>query len=173
MRKIIFLIKTVGICILFMTSIYMLCTLSFLPPHNSSYVRVVDPYQSQADLQQTKNILHNYLELSPSTPIGVILQLDKPLFLVPPTYDTGTLDTYIQSIQSQDSESRGGDIHFLVQDRDLDHVFTNSTDTQYKDFSYFEPKENATITEDVSKQNKTKTRQLGLLGILIIVMLLI
>ena len=156
MRRTIFLIKTIGISMVLILSAYIWYTTSPSSSQSNAYIRVIDPYQSQADIQQIKSMLHAYLQRSLSSPIGIIVQLDKPLFLLPPTYDTGTLDTYIQSIHAQEGNG-GWRIESLVKQYPVDHIFTNRSDSQYKTFADFQDLQSPSMSTGRSSQNNSQT----------------
>lgn len=172
MRKTIFLIKTIGISMVLILSAYIWHTTSPSSSQSNAYIRVIDPYQPQADIQQTKGILRSYLQRPLSEPIGIIVQLDKPLFLLPPTHDTGTLDTYIQSIHAQEGNG-GWRIESLVKEYPVDHIFTNRSDNQYKTFADFQDLQSSSMSTGWSSQNNAQTLLLGITGILLVIMLLI
>lgn len=170
MHRTVFLIKTLVVIVLLVIIAWI--SISSWPRTNNdaAYVWVVDPSQTKSDLQQVKNILHGYLQAPSSHPIGLILWTQKPIFLLPPTYDTWTLRTYIESIQSQPSEVKGN-LAPLLQSYSSSHIFVSSDKSHaYRDIQDF-----ASIDTLVqaNKASTIDTWKLGLCSVLLIVVLLI
>ena len=138
--------------------------------NSTAYIRAIDPYQSQADLQQTKNKLQDYLSMPLAQPIGLILRSDTPLFLIPPTYDTGTLWYYIQSIQSQE-QGTPWDITSLVALYSTDRIFVSSDQSH----SYNDVEDFAGIDTSIQvvQSDGPSSWKIGMLSVLLIIVLLI
>ncbi len=170
MYRTLFIMKTWVVAILLLVIAWMAIISSRSSENSTAYIRAIDPYQSQADLQQTKNKLQDYLNIPLAQPIGLILRSDAPLFLIPPTYDTGTLWTYIQSIQSQE-QGTPWDITSLVSLYSTDHIFISSD--QSHNYNNIEDFAQIDISISVAQSDSSSSWKIGILSVLLIVVLLI
>lgn len=170
MRRNIFIIKTLALGVILFFIARMIVGTSSTAKDNAAYIRVLDPYQSKADLQQSKNLLHGYLNTPSSQPIGLILWSDKPLFLLPPTYDTGTLRTYIDSIQSEERHP-STDFAPLVRWYHPDNVFVSSDQAH----AYHDIQDFGSIDPSIISHSDTTSsyRKITILSILLICIVLI
>ncbi len=171
MHRSLFIIKTICIVALLVTTTWIAITWSSKTDINLGYIRVIDPTQSAADIQQTKNGLREYLRSELSQPIGLVLWSDTPFFLMPPTYDTGTLQTYIDGIQHQDIGDRW-DITPLVQAYSKDNIFVSSdNDHIYRDIQDFGSVD--TSIQLGAQRDSPSSLKLGILSVLLIIVLFI
>ncbi len=171
MHRSLFIIKTVCIIVLLLVAAWIGILSSSKTDTNIAYIRVIDPTQSVADLQQTKNSLREYLHEEFSHPIWLVLWSDTPFFLMPPTYDTGTLQTYVDSIQHQDIEDRW-DIVPLLQSYSEDNIFVSSNnDHIYRDIQDFGSVD--TSIQVGAQSDSPSSLKLGILSVLLIIVLFI
>lgn len=171
MYRSLFIIKTVCIIALLFATIWIAITWSSETDTNLGYIRVIDPSQSPADLQQTKNTVREYLREELSQSIGLVLWSDSPFFLMPPTYDTGTLQTYVDSIQHQDIQDKW-DIAPLLDAYSDDNIFVSSDAAHiYQDIQDFA---NIDTSIQIGRQTDSPTSlKVGILSILLIIALFI